>query len=202
MSKIHEDRLLRGPWSPPAPPPIPKRRWLHVPLGGDPAPTLAASLQLSEGTSVNLESLQARRNGTCWETGRATSCRRPGINAGMASASHHQKLQLSTSWPCKAEPICAGDKELPADNRLTCGCLCYPRRFWWRMEGAPLLTQHQHGQMLGLILPRCFCGGSPKPTVSPGLSKGFPARWQHLLNLQHKLEMPQVSALFCFPLMK
>lgn len=140
--------------------------------------------------------------GTGWETGRATSCRRPSINAAMASASHHQKLQLSTSWPRKAKSICARDKELPADNRLTCGYLCYPRRFWWRMEGAPLLTQHQHGRMLGLILPRCFRGGSPKPTVSPGLSKGFPARWQHLLNLQHKLEMPQVSALFCFPLMK
>lgn len=111
--------------------------------------------------------------GTGWETGRATSCRRPSINAAMVSASHHQKLQLSTSWPRKAESICAGDKELPADNRLTCGYLRYPHRFWWRMEGAPLLAQHQHGRMLGLILPRCFRGGSPKPSF-PGAEQRLP----------------------------
>lgn len=140
--------------------------------------------------------------GTGWETGRSVGCRRPGINTGRLLRAGRSSCGLPTSWPCKAESICAGDKELLADNRLTWGYQRYPRRFWWRMERAPLLARHQHPRVPGLILPPCFPGGSPKPTTSPGLSKGFPARWQHLLNLQRQLEMPQVSALFCFPLMK
>lgn len=41
----------------------------------------------------------------------------------------------------------------PITGLRAAGYLCYPRRFWWNTERAPLLAQRQHPGMPGFILP-------------------------------------------------
>ncbi|XP_054662230.1 uncharacterized protein LOC129197626 isoform X2 [Grus americana] len=113
--------LLRGPWSLPAALPVPERRWLRVPLGGDPAPTTAASLWLCEGISMILESPQARRNtiaASAWQdlpcgaplavAARGSSCSERGC--GKTSRSHRddacfRRRRFSSAWLQPGQPL-------------------------------------------------------------------------------------------------
>lgn len=131
--------------------------------------------------------------GTGWETRRPPAAGVPALTQpwhlrGLdRSSCSLWRLQL---W--ENESICGGDKELitslPEAARLIL------------VEGGE--SSITHSWMLALILLLCFFGGCPKSPAFPRLSRGFPAGWQHSLNLRRQQEMPQVSALICFPLMK
>lgn len=131
--------------------------------------------------------------GTGWETRRPLAAEVPALIQPWNLLSHDRSpcsLWRLQSW--ENESICGGDKELITS---------LPEASWLVVVdgGESSITCPW---MLGLILLPCFFGGCLKPPTFPTLSRGFPTGWQHSLNLQHQLEMPQVSALICFPLMK
>lgn len=131
--------------------------------------------------------------GMGWETGRPPAAEVPALAQPWHLLGHHRSscsLWRLQSW--EKESICGGDKELITSLPEAAQLIL--------VEGVE--SSITCSWMLGLIPLPCFFGGCPKPPTFPRLSRGFPAGWQHSLNLQRQLEMPQVSALICFPLMK
>lgn len=131
--------------------------------------------------------------GMGWETRRPPAPDVPVLTQTWHLLGHDRSscsLWRLQSW--ENESICGGDKELIAS---------LPEAAWLILvEGGK--RSITCSWMLGLTLLPCFFGGCSKPPTFPRLSRGFSAGWQPSLNLQCQLEMPQVSALICFPLMK
>lgn len=129
--------------------------------------------------------------GTGWETRRPPAAEVPALTQPWHLLGHKRSsCSLWRSQTLENESICGGDKELITS---------LPEAAWL------ILVEDRESSitcpcMLGLILLPCFLGTAPNLPLS--LSRGFPAGWQHSLNLQHQPEMPQVSALICVPLMK